>query len=124
MIDHVSLGTRDLSRATDFYTPLLATLGWRVQHRDAAEAVFGPGDDWSLVLYPVEAGQSPTGARMHIALRARDRQAALAFQQSALALGAHCVRDVAERPQFGADYFGGVFHDLDGHAIEVLTRSP
>lgn len=45
------------------------------------------------------------------------------FERTALELGAERVRDVAERPQFGADYFGGVLHDLDGHAIEVLTRA-
>jgi hypothetical protein len=31
-------------------------------------------------------------------------------------------REPAERPQFGADYFGGVLRDPDGHLIEVLTR--
>lgn len=122
MLDHVSLGTHDLDRATGFYTALLATLGYRVQRREAAESVFGPDDDWSLVLYPAAAGESTVGARMHVALRAPDRRTALDFERAALALGAECVREVAERPQFGPDYFGGVFRDLDGHAIEVLTR--
>ena len=49
--------------------------------------------------------------------------AARAFEREALDCGAECIREVAERLQFGADYFGGVFRDLDGHAIEVLTRS-
>lgn len=123
MIDHVSFGTHDLSRASDFYTALLAVLDYRVQRRDTDESIFGPGEEWSFVLYPVEPGESPLGARMHLALRAPDRRTALAFQHTALSLGARCVREVAERPQFGADYFGGVFHDLDGHAIEVLTRA-
>jgi catechol 2,3-dioxygenase-like lactoylglutathione lyase family enzyme len=123
MLDHVSLGTHDLDRATRFYAELLAVLDYRLQHRDGNEAAFGPQADWTLILYPAELGQPTVGARMHLALRAADRRTALAFERTALALGAERVREVAERPQFGADYFGGVFRDLDGHSIEVLTRN-
>lgn len=123
MLDHVSIGSHQLDRATDFYTRLLAVLDYRVQHRDAAEVAFGPGSDWLFILYPADAADSTVGARMHVALRASSRATALDFERTALALGAERVREVAERPQFGADYFGGVFRDLDGHAIEVLTRA-
>lgn len=123
MLDHVSLGSHRLDRAGDFYTRLLAVLDYRVQHRDANEIVFGPGKDWRFILYPADADDHTVGARMHIALRAPSRAVALAFERTALELGAERVRDVAERPQFGADYFGGVLRDLDGHAIEVLTRA-
>jgi catechol 2,3-dioxygenase-like lactoylglutathione lyase family enzyme len=123
MLDHVSLGTHDLARATAFYSRLLAELDYRVHRAVAEESIFGPGEDWSFILYPAESQQSTVGARMHVALRAGTRDAALAFQRVALGLGAECVREVSERPQFGADYFGGVFRDLDGHSIEVLTRS-
>lgn len=124
MLDHVSLGSHQLDRAADFYTQLLAVLDYRVQHRDAAEVAFGPGSDWRFILYPAAPGDHAVGARMHLALRADSRATALAFERTALALGAERVREVAERPQFGADYFGGVLRDLDGHAIEVLTRAP
>ena len=30
MIDHVSLGVRDLARATDFYRQVLGTIGWQL----------------------------------------------------------------------------------------------
>jgi catechol 2,3-dioxygenase-like lactoylglutathione lyase family enzyme len=124
MLDHVSIGTPDLPRATTFYRTLLDVLGYRLHRDDGAETVFGPPDVWAFFLYPVDAGTQIVGARMHIALRAEDRATALAFERTALALGARQLREVAERPQFGADYFGGVFIDLDGHAIEVLTRAP
>jgi catechol 2,3-dioxygenase-like lactoylglutathione lyase family enzyme len=122
MLDHVSLGTHDLDRATDFYSRLLACLDWSVQRRSADEVAFGTTTDWTFFLYPADPESTPVGARMHVAFRAPDRRTALAFERTALALGATSVRDVAERPQFGADYFGGVLRDPDGHAIEVLTR--
>jgi catechol 2,3-dioxygenase-like lactoylglutathione lyase family enzyme len=124
MIDHVSLGTHDLARAADFYSELLALLGWSMQHRNDDEIVFGPHSEWALFLYPAAVGETTVGARMHLAFRAADRDTALQFERSALALGAESVREVAERPQFGAGYFGGVLRDLDGHAIEVVTREP
>jgi catechol 2,3-dioxygenase-like lactoylglutathione lyase family enzyme len=123
MLDHVSIGTHHLDRATDFYTRLLAVLDYRVQRQGPDEVAFGPGEDWSFFLYPAAPDDALVGARMHVALRADTRARALAFEQAALALGATRVREVAERPQFGADYFGGVLHDLDGHAIEILTRA-
>lgn len=122
MLDHISLGTHDLDRATGFYTELLAVIGYRLHRRDADEAAFGPDDHWSFFLYPVAPERSPVGERMHVAFRVGDRRRATAFETAALALGAERVREVAERPQFGADYFGGVFRDLDGHTIEILTR--
>lgn len=123
MLDHISLGTRDLDRATGFYAELLGAIGYRLHRKTADEAAFGPGEDWSFFLYPVDPNRSPIGERMHVAFRVGDRSAAKAFEAAALSLGAHSVREVAEWPQFGADYFGGSVRDPDGHVIEVLTRN-
>lgn len=123
MLDHLSLGTHDLDRATAFYQAVFAHLGWSLQRRSADEVAFGTRTDWHVFLYPASAEQTPVGARMHVAFRVADRATALAFAQSALTSGAELVREVAERPQFGADYFGGVLRDPDGHTIEVLTRA-
>jgi catechol 2,3-dioxygenase-like lactoylglutathione lyase family enzyme len=125
MLDHVSLGVHDLEKSTGFYTRVLETLGYRLHRREAAEVAFGPEDVWSFFLYPAERTQSVVGARAHIAFRAADRESVRAFYRTALASGGSSVpdREPAERPQFGADYFGAVLIDPDGHAIEVLTRA-
>jgi predicted lactoylglutathione lyase len=59
-----------------------------------------------------------------VALRADSRAQVHAAFDAARTAGSRPVpdRDPAERPQFGPDYFGGVFLDPDGHMIEVLTR--
>jgi catechol 2,3-dioxygenase-like lactoylglutathione lyase family enzyme len=125
MIDHVSLGVRDLSRATAFYERVLGTLGWRLHDAKATEVAFGPPGDWCFFLYPAAPADAIVGARMHLAFRAADRGLVREFHDTALALGATRVpdRDPDERPQFGADYYGAVLRDPDGHAIEVLTRA-
>jgi catechol 2,3-dioxygenase-like lactoylglutathione lyase family enzyme len=123
MIDHVSLGAHDLQRATHFYTGVLDLLGYRVLRQTEQEVALGPGESWLFFLYPAERDQAVIGARMHVAFHARDRASAVAVHAAAIARGAESVRPVAERPEFGSDYFGGLFRDLDGHLIEVVTRN-
>ena len=125
MLDHVSLGTHDLDRAARFYAQTLAPLGYRIQVQNEREVGFGIGDDWTFFLYPTAAGTPVLGARMHLAFRAGSRADVLKAHAIALSQGGGAVadRDPDERPQFGADYFGGVFTDPDGHAIELMTRS-
>ena len=110
MFDHLSFGVHDLPRATAFYTRVLGTLGYKLQSDRPEEVAFGPGAEWTFVLYPAEEGTTVAGARMHLAFRAPSRAAVHAFFTAAVELGARQVPDrlPAERPQFGADYFGAV----------------
>jgi catechol 2,3-dioxygenase-like lactoylglutathione lyase family enzyme len=125
MLDHVSLGTHDLARSAAFYARALAPLGYRITVQNEKEVGFGVGDDWIFFLYPVVADTPVIGTRTHIAFRAGNRAAVSAAHAAALSQGGGAVpdRDPAERPQFGPDYYGGVFTDLDGHAIELMTRA-
>jgi catechol 2,3-dioxygenase-like lactoylglutathione lyase family enzyme len=123
VIDHVSLGAHDLNRATEFYASVLDLLGYQIHRRTEQEVALGPPNAWMFFLYPAAAEQAVVGARMHIALYARDRSTVLAVHAAALARGAEVAREVAQWPQFGPDYFGGMFRDLEGHSIEVLTRN-
>ncbi|MEQ1506054.1 MAG: VOC family protein [Myxococcota bacterium] len=125
MFDHLSLGVHDLDHSTTFYRRVLGALGYRLHHHRPTEAAFGPDDHAALVLYPVDRDRPATAPRMHVAFRAPDRAAVRAFHAAALALGGAALpdRDPAERPQFGADYFGAGVSDPDGHVLEVLTRA-
>jgi catechol 2,3-dioxygenase-like lactoylglutathione lyase family enzyme len=126
VLDHLSLGVHDLDRAAAFYTRVLAPLGYHLHSHQPAEVALGPGDQWTFFLYPADPAETVAGARTHVAFRAADRHAVRQFYAAALGAGASAVadREPAERPQFGADYFGAVLKDPDGHAIEVLTRAP
>jgi catechol 2,3-dioxygenase-like lactoylglutathione lyase family enzyme len=123
VIDHISLGAHDLRRAAKFYAGVLEALGYRVLRDTDKEVAFGPHDSWLFFLYPSERNQAVVGARMHVAFHATDRASTSAVHAAAIARGAESVRPVAERPEFGPGYFGGLFRDLDGHLIEVLTRN-
>ncbi len=123
MLDHVSLGTHDLDRAVDFYTAVLAPFGYVLQRCDDNEAAFGTATDWVFFLYPLTPTDHAPGARIHVAFRAASRADVHSANAAALALGAETIREPAARPEFGADYFGAVLRDADGHVIEVMTRA-
>jgi catechol 2,3-dioxygenase-like lactoylglutathione lyase family enzyme len=123
MLDHVSLGAHDLARAVSFYEAVLQPVGLAIQRREEGETAFGTAADWLFFLYPLADADVAVGARMHVAFRAASRAGVRQAHANALAFGAQEVRMPDARPQFGADYYGCVFRDPEGHVIEVLTRS-
>jgi catechol 2,3-dioxygenase-like lactoylglutathione lyase family enzyme len=120
MIDHVSIGTRDLAQATRFYTTVLAPLGYAKLHEDATQSIFGANGHWSFCLYPATAPAALAGQRSHLAISAPSETAVHAFQEQALALGAQQLRAPGLRPDINAQYFGSMITDPDGHQIEVV----
>jgi catechol 2,3-dioxygenase-like lactoylglutathione lyase family enzyme len=75
MLDHLSLGMRDLRQALAFFDATFAPLGFRRQHDNAKEASYGPGSNRTFWLYPIAANEPAAAARMHIAFAATSRAA-------------------------------------------------
>jgi catechol 2,3-dioxygenase-like lactoylglutathione lyase family enzyme len=120
MIDHVSLGTKQLDDAIQFYKSCFSTLGYRLEHQTKAEAAFGTGGKWVFWLYAVAANDSTVGARSHVAVTANSRDDVVSFFEAALRNGATSVRPPGERPDIAPNYFGTVIRDLDGHTVEAV----
>lgn len=119
MINHLSIGVRDLSKAARFYSNVLETLGYHCTLANEKEAAYGLGQDQSFFLYPAE-GEVVAAPRMHVAFSAEDQEKICAFYRKALDLGAQSVREPAFRPEISASYFGTIIADPDGHCIEVV----
>ena len=124
MLDHLSLGVRDLGQALKFFDATFAPLGYRRQHDNAKEASYGPGSDRTFWLYPIAPGEPPSAAGMHIAFAAPTRAALDAAHRAAVALGATTAREPAHRPENGANYYGSVLVDPDGHRLELVCSAP
>lgn len=120
MIDHASLGTRQFDAAIDFYAHSLRTLGYDLQHRNEREAAFGTAQAWDFWLYPAAADEAINAARLHMAFRAPNREAVMAFHEVALSRGATSAVAPGERPDISPHYYGTVLIDLDGHRIEAV----
>jgi len=129
MIDHVSLGVRDLDRSRRFYDAALRPLGLvRILDFEGEE---GPGSDWGsappptgvelTVTQETEPGLPAPGA--HLCFRAPDCDAVRRFHTAALAAGGRDDGPPGVRRYHG-DYFGAFVLDPDGHRIEAVCHAP
>jgi catechol 2,3-dioxygenase-like lactoylglutathione lyase family enzyme len=119
MIDHVSVGVRDLERAARFYEAVLGAIGYI--KRDVRPATVGFGNRYSefWINHPRLGELSDSGH--HVCLRARDAAAVDAFHAAAIASGGVSDGAPGLRPQYGEGYYAAFIRDLDGNRIEAVT---
>ena len=123
MIDHVSLGTHRYAESVAFYASVLAPLGFELLRDTGSEAAFGTAERWCFFLYPVPDGEPVIARGAHLALGAPGRAEVAAIHAAALAASARDIFTPRTRTDISDTYFGAMFHDLDGHRIEVLTNA-
>jgi catechol 2,3-dioxygenase-like lactoylglutathione lyase family enzyme len=123
MLDHVSLGTRRYVDAVNFYRRVLAPLGVELLRDTGIEAAFGTPKQWSFFLCPISIEEKVVAPGTHLALSAPSRAVVADVHAIALAESATDIFTPRLRPDISKTYFGAMFHDLDGHRIEVLTNS-
>ena len=121
MLDHLSIQCRDLQASSGFYDTVLATIGGR-RVLDFGE-VIGYGTDFpDFWLGPVKTGDD--SREVHIAFRAPDRAAVVAFRDAAVGLGAEVLHEPRVWPEYHPAYFGAFVRDPDGNNVEAVCHSP
>ena len=126
MIDHVSLGVRDLARSQRFYDAALRPLGLvRIVDFEDRGSDYGsaPGSLGVEFTITEESGVLPSRG-MHICFLARDRDAVAAFHDAALANGGRDDGAPGLRPRYHASYYGAFVLDPDGHRVEAVCHAP
>ena len=125
MLDHVSLGVKDLARSRAFYDAVLKPLGL------VRTLNFGRGSD-----YGAAAGQTGVeftitiaakvapATGMHLCFRAPNRESVRIFYLAALEAGGRDDGAPALRPIYHPDYFAAFILDPDGHRIEAVCHAP
>jgi|SRR3954464_9186480 catechol 2,3-dioxygenase-like lactoylglutathione lyase family enzyme len=121
MIDHVSLGVRDLDSAARFYEHALTPLGLTRLVTRPATIGFGKTypEFWinlraNMVPVPYESG-------VHICLRAKSVGDVDAFHAAALAAGGRSDGAPGLRPHDRVRYYAAFILDRDGNRIEAVT---
>lgn len=99
VIDHVTVGVRDLARSRDFYLAALAPLG------------FGEIGPWSA-------------DNTAVAFAAEDRDQVDAFHAAALAAGGRDNGAPGPRAEYSPGYYGAFVLDPDGHNVEAVFHDP
>ena len=119
MIDHLSIGVRDMKAARKFYDAALGTLGYKC---------LSPGDDfagygdrsavfWLLTAeHPVPADPK---SGLHVCFAASSRAAVDAFHAKALAAGGKDNGEPGLRPDYDANYYAAFVVDPDGYRLEA-----
>jgi catechol 2,3-dioxygenase-like lactoylglutathione lyase family enzyme len=121
MIDHVSVGVRDLERAARFYEPTLAALG--LSRLVTRPATIGFGKSYPEFWINLRGGMAevPRDSGSHICLRAKSTGEVDAFHAAALAAGGASDGGPGLRLHDRVRYYAAFVVDLDGNRIEAVT---
>lgn len=119
MIDHISIGARDLAKAKAFYDATLKPLGYRCLSEDGASLGYGE----KTVSFWVLASKAPVPANeasgLHICFAAPTRESVNAFHAAALKKGGHDNGRPGLRDDYGPNYYAAFVTDPDGYRIEA-----
>ena len=119
MIDHISLGVRDIAATQRFYDAALAPLGYT--RLSAGTTSLGYGKDavalWlGATEHPVPADER---SGLHVCFAAPDRKAVDAFHAGALRAGGRDNGKPGLRADYGANYYAAFAIDPDGYRVEA-----
>jgi catechol 2,3-dioxygenase-like lactoylglutathione lyase family enzyme len=126
MLDHISLGVKDLDRSRRFYDATLRPLGLvrtvDFQQRGSDYGVMAGhlGVEFTIT---TETTVSPLRG-MHVCFRAPDRDAVGAFHAAGMAAGGRDDGTPGIRLQYHPDYYAAFVQDPDGHRIEAVCHAP
>jgi catechol 2,3-dioxygenase-like lactoylglutathione lyase family enzyme len=115
LIDHIHLRARDLAASKRFYRAVLESLG-KGQSIQEDDKHFMADELW------IDRADKATST-VHLAFRAKDREAVEKFYKAALAAGGKDNGAPGER-QYHPGYFAAFVLDPDGNNIEAVYHGP
>lgn len=119
MINHVSIGVRDIPRTRRFYDAALTPLGYRRLSESATSLGYGRDG----VAFWISAAAQPVPADdksgLHVCFAAPTRKSVDAFHQAALGAGGRDNGKPGLRAEYDADYYAAFVVDPDGYRIEA-----
>ena len=127
MLDHVSLGVKDLARSRRFYDAVLRPLGlvrivdFQQRGSDYGAMAGSLGVEFTIT---IESGDLRACPGMHVCFRAPDRTAVRTFHAAALVCGGQSDGEPGLRPEYHADYFAAFVLEPDGHRVEAVCHAP
>ncbi len=119
MIDHVSIGVRDVARTKRFYDAVLKPLGYTCLSE--GEGSLGYGRD--IVTLWISNAEHPVPADMksglHVCFAAATARSVEAFHAAALSNGGRDNGKPGLRADYGPGYYAAFVIDPDGYRIEA-----
>ena len=120
MINHISIGVRDIARAKRFYDAALAPLGYTCLSQ--SEGSLGYGRDSAIALW-ISAVERPVpadaGSGLHVCFDAPTRRSVENFHAAALEAGGRDNGKPGLRANYGSDYYAAFVVDPEGYRMEA-----
>lgn len=119
MINHVSIGVRDISQARKFYDAALKPLGYACISEGDSSLGYGK-ESVQLWLGVTKKPVKPDMASgLHFCFDAPTRKSVDAFYKAALGAGGSDNGKPGLRADYGANYYAAFVIDPDGYRIEA-----
>lgn len=119
MIDHVSIGARNVAASKRFYDAVLQPLGYRCLS-DSPESL---GYGAKAPVFWINAAEQPVPADsrsgLHLCFCAPNRKSVDSFHAAGLTTGGQDNGRPGLRPDYGAGYYAAFLMDPDGYRIEA-----
>jgi catechol 2,3-dioxygenase-like lactoylglutathione lyase family enzyme len=119
MINHVSIGVRDIAKAKSFYDAALKPLGYSCLSPSESSLGYGKNS----VAFWISASTSPVPpdpqSGLHFCFTAPTRKSVDAFHNAALAAGGRDNGKPGLRVDYGNNYYSAFAIDPEGYRIEA-----
>ncbi len=119
MIDHVSIGVRDVAKSKQFYDAALKPLGYQCLSKSDGSLGYGA----AAVALWISAADRPVPPDMksglHFCFTAPDRRSVDAFHAAALKAGGRDNGTPGLRDDYGPGYYAAFVVDPDGYRLEA-----
>ena len=123
MLDHVSIGVKDITRTKKFYDAVMKPLGYSCL--SAGENSLGYGREG--VVFWISASEAPVPADMrsglHFCFTGPDRKAVDAFHAAGLKNGVKENGKPGVRADYSPTYYASFVIDPDGYRVEAYYGS-
>ena len=119
MIDHISIGVRDVAKSKQFYDAALKPLGYQCLSKGEGSLGYG-AEAVALWISAVDRPVPPDmKSGLHFCFTAPDRRSVDAFHAAALKTGGHDNGKPGLRDDYGPGYYAAFVVDPDGYRLEA-----
>jgi catechol 2,3-dioxygenase-like lactoylglutathione lyase family enzyme len=119
MIDHFSIGVRNIAAARRFYDAALKPLGVNCLSEGATSLGYGEENPRFWVLATERPVPADEKSGLHFCFTAKTRAAVDAFHATALRTGGRDNGKPGVRPEYDKNYYAAFVVDPDGYRIEA-----
>jgi catechol 2,3-dioxygenase-like lactoylglutathione lyase family enzyme len=119
MLNHVSIGVRDIARTKRFYDAALKPLGYSALSESPSSLGYGKGTVALWISVTDKPVPADTASGLHFCFDAPTRKSVAAFHAGALGAGGQDNGKPGLRADYGANYYAAFVVDPDGYRIEA-----